>query len=114
MTVVVDQVSNAADRPRVTFWLEKNTLRVASVIVLLVLWQIAGMSTETYVLPTPVDVFASWWKLTLSGELITAAGSSAFVFLLGFAAALVLGCRDHFRQGGFWERRGDDAGKCGG
>ena len=91
MTVVVDQVSNAADRPRVTFWLEKNTLRVASVIVLLVLWQIAGMSTETYVLPTPVDVFASWWKLTLSGELITAAGSSAFVFLLGFAAALVLG-----------------------
>ena len=91
MTVLAQPTINAADRPRVTFWLEKNTLRVASIIVLLIIWQIAGMSTEAYILPTPLDVFASWWKLTVSGELITAAGSSAFVFLLGFGAALVLG-----------------------
>ena len=33
----------------------------------------------------------AWWQLTLSGELITAAGASVFVFILGFAIALALG-----------------------
>ena len=79
------------DQPRVTFLTERNTLRVASVIVLLVVWQIAGMMTDPYILPTPVEVAVSWWQLTVSGELITAAGASVFVFVLGFAIALALG-----------------------
>jgi len=91
MTIVAEQSISLGDRPRITFWAEKNTLRVASIMVLLIGWQLAGMSTEDYVLPTPLEVFASWWRLTMSGELLTAAGSSAFVFVLGFAAALILG-----------------------
>jgi NitT/TauT family transport system permease protein len=79
------------DQPRVTFLQERNTLRVASIVLLLVVWQIAGMMTEPYILPTPVEVAKSWWQLTLSGELITAAGASVFVFILGFAFALALG-----------------------
>jgi NitT/TauT family transport system permease protein len=79
------------DRPRVTFLTERNTLRVASVIVLLVLWQIGGMMTDPFVLPTPVAVAKSWWALTLSGELISAAGASVTVFIIGFAIALALG-----------------------
>src|ERR1700754_1952865 len=81
----------AQDRPRVTFFLERNTLRVLSIIVLLVAWQIGGMLTDPYILPTPVEVAVSWWQLTVSGELITAAGASVFVFILGFAFALALG-----------------------
>jgi len=81
----------AQDQPRVTFLTERNTLRVVSVIVLLVVWQIGGMLTEPYILPTPVEVAKSWWQLTVSGELITAAGASVFVFVLGFAFALALG-----------------------
>ena len=91
MSAATDADINAADRPRTTFWLEKNTLRVISVLVLLVAWQIGGMTTEEYILPTPVQVAISWWKLTLSGELIVAAGASVFVFVLGFALALVTG-----------------------
>jgi sulfonate transport system permease protein len=79
------------DQPRVTFLTERNTLRVASVILLLVAWQIAGMMTDPYILPTPVEVAVAWWQLTVSGELITAAGASVFVFILGFAFALALG-----------------------
>jgi NitT/TauT family transport system permease protein len=81
----------ARDRPRVTFLAERNTLRVASIIVLLLAWQIGGMMTDPYILPTPVEVAVAWWQLTLSGELITAAGASVFVFILGFAIALALG-----------------------
>ena len=73
------------DQPRVTFLTERNTLRVASVILLLLAWQIAGMMTDPYILPTPVEVAVAWWQLTVSGELITAAGASVFVFILGFA-----------------------------
>lgn len=91
MTAVTDDDIAAADRPRTTFWLEKNTLRVASVIVLLALWQLAGMATESYVLPTPVEVAVSWWNLTKSGELPSAAMASVFVFVLGFALAMVTG-----------------------
>ncbi len=82
---------NAADRPRVTFFLERNTLRLASVVLLLVVWQIVGMQLEPYVLPTPIAVAVAWWKLTLSGELITAAGASIYVFALGFGIAVLLG-----------------------
>jgi ABC-type nitrate/sulfonate/bicarbonate transport system permease component len=79
------------DQPRVTFLTERNTLRVASVVLLLLAWQIAGMMTDPYILPTPVAVAVAWWQLTVSGELITAAGASVFVFILGFALALALG-----------------------
>ena len=79
------------DQPRVTFLTERNTLRVASVIVLLVVWQIGGMMTDPFILPTPIEVAKSWWQLTLSGELITAAGASVIVFMIGFAIALALG-----------------------
>jgi NitT/TauT family transport system permease protein len=81
----------AQDRPRVTFLAERNTLRVASIILLLLIWQIGGMMTDPYILPTPMEVAVAWWQLTLSGELITAAGASVFVFILGFAIALALG-----------------------
>jgi ABC-type nitrate/sulfonate/bicarbonate transport system permease component len=81
----------AQDQPRVTFMLERNTLRVVSIIVLLVVWQIGGMLTEPYILPTPVEVAQSWWQLMLSGELITAAGASVLVFVLGFTIALAFG-----------------------
>src|SRR5262245_1462071 len=84
-------VITGRDRPRVTFLQERNTLRVISILVLLAAWQIGGMMTEPYILPTPVEVAKSWWQLTLSGELITAAGASVFVFVLGFAFALALG-----------------------
>jgi NitT/TauT family transport system permease protein len=77
--------------PRITFITERNTLRVGSVIFLLVVWQIAGMFAEPYILPTPVEVAKSWWTLTISGELPQAAGASVFVFLLGFAFAMALG-----------------------
>jgi ABC-type nitrate/sulfonate/bicarbonate transport system permease component len=76
---------------RVTFLTERNTLRVASVLILLAVWQIAGMCTDPYILPTPVEVAQSWWRLTLSGELIIASGASVFVFVLGFSIALALG-----------------------
>jgi NitT/TauT family transport system permease protein len=79
------------ERPRVTFLTERNTLRVASVIVLLIVWQLGGMATDPYILPTPVAVAQSWWQLTLSGELISAAGASVLVFILGFSIALALG-----------------------
>ena len=82
---------NVSERPRVTFWAEKNTLRVASVIVLFGVWQIAAMQLEPIVLPSPINVFASWWTLMRNGELISAAGARLFVFSLGFFIALVLG-----------------------
>src|SRR3954451_21669807 len=49
------------------------------------------MMTDPYILPTPVEGAVAWWQLTLSGEMITAAGASVFVFVLGFAGALALG-----------------------
>jgi NitT/TauT family transport system permease protein len=79
------------EQPRTTFFLEKNTLRVASVVVLLIVWQVVGMNSDPIVLPTPLAVFASWWELMKTGELITAAGASVTVFALGFATALALG-----------------------
>ncbi len=91
MSAVVNDDIAAGDKPRTTFWAEKNTLRVASVILLLAIWQIGGMTTESYILPTPAEVAVSWWKLMLTGELLTAAGASVFVFILGFAIALLLG-----------------------
>lgn len=83
--------ANAADRPRVTFFLERNTLRLASILLLLIVWQVVGMRLEAYILPTPIEVATAWWHLMLTGELITAAGSSIYVFILGFGLALLFG-----------------------
>ena len=74
-----------------TFWLERNTLRVASVVVLLAVWELVGLQMESFVLPTPVEVAVAWWKLLLSGELLEASWASILVFISGFGAALVLG-----------------------
>jgi NitT/TauT family transport system permease protein len=81
----------AAPRPKTTFWLERNTLRVASVIVLLVVWELVGLQMESFVLPTPVEVAVAWWNLLLSGELLEASWASIVVFIFGFGAALLLG-----------------------
>lgn len=66
-------------------------LRLASVAVVLLVWEVLGPSVNKLVLRPPSQIVAAFGELLANGELQAALVQSVRVFALGFAIALVAG-----------------------
>lgn len=66
-------------------------LRVASVVVLLAVWEIAGRRADPRLFTYPTAIVAAGAELTRSGELGRAVAQSLSVFAVGLALAIVVG-----------------------
>jgi len=75
-----------------TTWLgERNSLRVLSVILLLVAWELIGVHVNPLFLPTPTSVGQTVVALALAGTLLQATWVSLELFLVGFGIAIGIG-----------------------
>lgn len=73
-------------------WLRHpNLIRVTSVAVFLVAWQIYGSQQDPIFLPTPTAVAQAFWELTTNGELFLALRQSLTGFVVGFSISVVGG-----------------------
>jgi ABC-type nitrate/sulfonate/bicarbonate transport system permease component len=66
-------------------------IRIASVVVVIGGWEIAGRHVNQLYMSYPSAIVRAGWGMTTSGQLISALGSSARALLLGFLIASVLG-----------------------
>lgn len=63
--------------------------QIASIAVLLALWQFVGSVYLLMYISSPVAIAQAAWRMTLSGELLTALLESGQTLMLGFAIASV-------------------------
>ena len=71
--------------------LAPTLVRIASLIVVLVAWEIYGRSVNPVLFTYPTAVFQSFVELTLSGELWRYLQQSLVVLVCGFAGAVLVG-----------------------
>jgi ABC-type nitrate/sulfonate/bicarbonate transport system permease component len=69
----------------------RNSLRLISVVLMLVIWQIISYFVKPLFLPSPISVAKSFASLTAHGGLLSATWESLEVFLMGFVIAAVIG-----------------------
>jgi NitT/TauT family transport system permease protein len=67
------------------------TLRLGSVVVLLVAWEIYGRSINPILLSSPTAVLAAGVQMLVDGSLVHALGKSLAVLALGLVAGTVIG-----------------------
>jgi NitT/TauT family transport system permease protein len=67
--------------------------RLASFVVILVVWQLITVVTgvSAIAMPPPTAVASSWWDVLRNGDLLGALGNTLGAFLLGFLASVVVG-----------------------
>ncbi len=70
---------------------EPNFLKILSIAVLVILWQIVGMNTNPIFLSTPVQVLRAFVEIMANGILANAMKDTFFEFIVGFALAVGLG-----------------------
>jgi ABC-type nitrate/sulfonate/bicarbonate transport system permease component len=79
-------------RKQESFWLRHpNSIRVTSVAVFLIAWQIYGSHQDPIFLPTPTAVAKAFWELSTNGDLLTAMRQSLTGFVIGFSISVVGG-----------------------
>ncbi|MCC7367715.1 MAG: ABC transporter permease [Chloroflexi bacterium] len=66
-------------------------LRYGSFALALLAWEIAGWTGERLLIPPFSATVAALWKMTLSGELLTALATSNQSLVIGFAITVLLG-----------------------
>lgn len=71
--------------------LRKWSLRAASIVVVLIAWQLVGGSINPIFLSTPIAIAKAFAAVLSNGELVKALGISVLVVLIGFAIATVVG-----------------------
>lgn len=67
------------------------SLEVVSLVILVIVWQIAAMIFPSRLFPTPLVVAAEMWELTVNGRLIADMGKTLTRTAISFAVAMVLG-----------------------
>lgn len=70
---------------------EAISIRMASLAVLLVLWQLASYAFSAKYVPGPVPTFVALWDLARSGQLIQHFDATMARMLVSFALAMLLG-----------------------
>ncbi len=89
MAVAAEELPRSARR-RVRFP-EAISVRAASLVVLLLIWQLASyVVTEKYV-PGPLPTFAALWGLAQSGQLMKHFDTTMVRMLVSFALAMLIG-----------------------
>lgn len=77
---------------RETFWLRHpNSIRLTSIAVFLIAWQLYARQQEPIFLATPTAVAEAFWELLRNGELWLAIHQSLTGFAIGFAISVVGG-----------------------
>jgi ABC-type nitrate/sulfonate/bicarbonate transport system permease component len=69
----------------------RNWVRVITFIVVFGAWQLIGANINPLFLSTPTSILTALWKITLSGQIVTALLISLMVTGIGFAFAVVIG-----------------------
>jgi NitT/TauT family transport system permease protein len=64
---------------------------VLSIFCLAAAWEIAGRMFDSVLIPPLSQIAAAWWKLFLSGKLLTNLGASLWTLAAGFALAVLIG-----------------------
>jgi ABC-type nitrate/sulfonate/bicarbonate transport system permease component len=78
--------------PVVRLGITRRVRKLGSVVLLLVLWEVAAFAiNDSLFLPSVDEVVRTLWRMTLSGELAADAGMSLLRALGGFSAAVLLG-----------------------
>ena len=70
---------------------EALSVRVASLLVLLVVWQLASLALSARYVPGPLPTFAALWDVALSGELLKHFSVTMIRMLVSFALAMLVG-----------------------
>src|SRR5574341_566283 len=71
--------------------MKPNTIRLCSLITLAGLWEIAGRTGNTHLLPPFSKVMGVWFELLSSGQLFQALGISLQALVIGFVLSVSLG-----------------------
>ena len=71
--------------------MKPNTLRLLSVITLALLWEIAGRTGNTRLLPPFSIVVVAWFELLVSGQLFRALSISLQAMALGYVLSVLFG-----------------------
>jgi NitT/TauT family transport system permease protein len=87
---LVDELGLRAEA-RWSIYDHPNLIRVSSVLVFLVLWEIYGRRTDPILFTYPTAVAAAFWKVLVSGELVRGVLVSLSALAAGFIASLILG-----------------------
>ena len=85
------EVPLARDKPRaVSRALKDNALRVASILVLLLVWWLLSLAFAPALVPKPWDTFVEVGAIIQSGDLLVEMGNTLRRVLVGFALAMVV------------------------
>ena len=93
-------------------------ITVASIAVMLILWEIFGRRVNPVFGSYPSAIAVAFWELAVSGQLWSALYESLRPFLLGYALAIVFGVQLGLLVGGFrvrkqpWESTSPPATPC--
>jgi NitT/TauT family transport system permease protein len=71
--------------------MRRRTLRVASLIVVALLWELMGRMGNAHLLPPVSKVFSAWLELLVTGQLLGALAVSLQALVLGFAVSVAFG-----------------------
>jgi len=71
--------------------MKPNTLRLLSVVTLTLLWEIAGRTGNTRLLPPFSIVVVAWFELLVSGQLFRALSISLQAMALGYVLSVLFG-----------------------
>ena len=71
--------------------MKPRTLRLLSVVTLALLWEVAGRTGNTHLLPPLSIVVVAWSELLVSGQLIRALAISLQAMALGFFLSVLVG-----------------------
>ncbi|MPZ51874.1 MAG: ABC transporter permease subunit [Acidimicrobiia bacterium] len=98
MTDPLDPARGASPQGR--SWLaNEQLLRLASVAVVLVLWEIVGRPNAALITYPTAVLQAAWEVLVVERELLEAFGESLYGYVIGYAAAMFLGAGLGFLMG---------------
>jgi NitT/TauT family transport system permease protein len=90
VTEVYDKLADEADAPA-RRRLPRPVITVASVVVALLLWEIAGRQVNPVFISYPSAIVAAFWSLSRSGQLWAAFVESLQPFAIGYGLAVGLG-----------------------
>src|SRR5205807_847982 len=77
-------------------------IRIASLAVVLALWQVFGARVDPILFTTPDKIFIAAWDMILSGELWTYLWPSLIVLAIGLTLAAVFGIAIGLLLARFW------------
>ena len=83
-----ESLKKAMEKPSLNSRVSANFL---SFLSLAILWEIAGRSMDSTLIPPLSQIGAAWWKLLSSGKLLSNLSMSLTTLAIGFCLAVVIG-----------------------